>query len=307
MFERFTDAARNVVVLAQEEARLLCHDYIGTEHLLLGLVAEGNGIAAAVLEQGGFTLEQARDEVRGIVGVGFAAPSGNIPFTPRAKTALERSLRESLQLGHDYIGTEHILLGLASEGTGVAAQVLAAHRLSLRDARAAVLHALGLPEGGLGVGVWRGGARVRQGIARRQNTTPAVAELYVEARRLAGGAPVSSAHMLRSLVAASGSQAERALAALGVDADAVERALGATPVEGTTDETPEDAISRITSISKVGDRIVIELRDEEVARQFGSGTIDLSVALAETLGQLHARLRQEARKPDARGSASMGE
>src|ERR1039457_631645 len=125
MFTRFTDRARQVVVLAQEEARMLNHNYIGTEHILLGLIHEGEGVAAQVLESLGISLEEARDRVEEIIGQGQQAPSGHIPFTPRAKKVLELSLREALQLGHQYVGTEHILLGLIHEGDGVAAQVLA--------------------------------------------------------------------------------------------------------------------------------------------------------------------------------------
>jgi ATP-dependent Clp protease ATP-binding subunit ClpA len=124
VFERFTDRARRVVVLAQEEARMLNHNYIGTEHLLLGLIHEGEGIAAQALEGLGISLADARRDVEEIIGQGQAAPTGHIPFTPRAKKVLELSLREALQLGHNYIGTEHILLGLVREGEGVAAQVL---------------------------------------------------------------------------------------------------------------------------------------------------------------------------------------
>ena len=124
MFERFTDRARRVAVLAQEEARMLRHDHIGTEHILLGLIREGEGVAAKALESLGISLEAVRQHVGGITGQGQQAPSGHIPFTPRAKKVLELSLREALQLGHNYIGTEHILLGLIREGEGVAAQVL---------------------------------------------------------------------------------------------------------------------------------------------------------------------------------------
>jgi ATP-dependent Clp protease ATP-binding subunit ClpC len=124
MFERFTDRARNVVVLAQEEARLLKHNYIGTEHILLGLSRESDGLAAKALEALGIGLEAVREQVVEITGRGQKSPSGHIPFTPRAKKVLELSLREALQFGHNYIGTEHILLGLIREGEGVAAQVL---------------------------------------------------------------------------------------------------------------------------------------------------------------------------------------
>jgi GNAT superfamily N-acetyltransferase len=124
VFERFTDRARRVVVLAQEEARILNHNYIGTEHLLLGLVHEGEGVGARALAALHIDLEDVRRDVREIIGIGQAAPTGHIPFTPRAKKVLELSLREAMQLGDKYIGTEHLLLGLIREGEGVAAQVL---------------------------------------------------------------------------------------------------------------------------------------------------------------------------------------
>jgi hypothetical protein len=124
MFERFTDRARRVVVLAQEEARMLDHNYIGTEHILLGLIHEQEGLAAKALTSLGISLQAVRRQVEEIIGRGKHAPTGHIPFTPRAKKVLELSLREALQLGHNYIGTEHILLGLIREGDGVAAQVL---------------------------------------------------------------------------------------------------------------------------------------------------------------------------------------
>src|SRR4051794_12824281 len=142
MFERFTDRARQVVVLAQEEARMLNHNYIGTEHILLGLIHEGEGVAAKALESLGIALEGVRQQVEEIIGQGQQAPSGHIPFTPRAKKVLELSLREALQLGHNYIGTEHILLGLIREGEGVAAQVLVKLGADLNRVRQQVLQLL---------------------------------------------------------------------------------------------------------------------------------------------------------------------
>jgi hypothetical protein len=142
MFERFTDRARRVVVLAQEEAGGLKHNYIGTEHLLLGLVAESQGVAAKALESLGFSLEAVRNEVEEIIGQGHSAPSGHIPFTPRAKKVLELSLREAKQLGHNYIGTEHVLLGLVREGQGVAAQVLVKLGADLPRVRQQVIQVL---------------------------------------------------------------------------------------------------------------------------------------------------------------------
>ena len=142
MFERFTDRARRVVVLAQEEARMLNHNYIGTEHILLGLIHEGEGVAAKALESLGISLEAVREQVEEIIGQGQQAPSGHIPFTPRAKKVLELSLREALQLGHNYIGTEHILLGLIREGEGVAAQVLVKLGADLNRVRQQVIQLL---------------------------------------------------------------------------------------------------------------------------------------------------------------------
>ncbi|MBW3604194.1 MAG: ATP-dependent Clp protease ATP-binding subunit [Actinobacteria bacterium] len=148
MFERFTDRARRVVVLAQEEARMLNHNYIGTEHILLGLIHEGEGVAAKALESLGISLEGVRDQVEEIIGQGQTAPAGHIPFTPRAKKVLELSLREALQLGHNYIGTEHILLGLIREGEGVAAQVLQKLGADLNRVRQQVIQLLSGYAGG---------------------------------------------------------------------------------------------------------------------------------------------------------------
>ncbi|WP_062317266.1 ATP-dependent Clp protease ATP-binding subunit [Demequina maris] len=147
MFERFTDRARRVVVLAQEEARMLNHNYIGTEHILLGLVREGEGVAAKALEAMDISLNGVREQVQEIIGEGSHAPSGHIPFTPRAKKVLELSLREALQLGHNYIGTEHILLGLIREGEGVAAQVLGKLGADLGGVRQQVIQLLSGYEG----------------------------------------------------------------------------------------------------------------------------------------------------------------
>ncbi|MFC7490632.1 MULTISPECIES: ATP-dependent Clp protease ATP-binding subunit [unclassified Knoellia] len=148
MFERFTDRARRVVVLAQEEARLLNHNYIGTEHILLGLIHEGEGVASKALESLGISLDAVREQVQEIIGQGQQAPTGHIPFTPRAKKVLELSLREALQLGHNYIGTEHILLGLIREGEGVAAQVLVKLGADLGRVRQQVIQLISGYQGG---------------------------------------------------------------------------------------------------------------------------------------------------------------
>ena len=143
MFQRFTDRARRVVVLAQEEARMLGHTHIGTEHILLGLIHEGEGVAARALDSLGISLGAVRQQVEEVIGRGQEAPSsGHIPFTPRAKKVLELSLREAMQLGHNYIGTEHILLGLIREGEGVAAQVLVGLGADLNRVRQTVIQLL---------------------------------------------------------------------------------------------------------------------------------------------------------------------
>ncbi len=142
MFERFTDRARRVVVLAQEEAKGLNHNYIGTEHILLGLIKEGDGIAAKALAELSISIDNVREQVQDMIGQGQQAPTGHIPFTPRAKKVLELSLREALQLGHNYIGTEHILLGLIREGEGVAAQVLVKLGADLTRVRQTVIQLL---------------------------------------------------------------------------------------------------------------------------------------------------------------------
>ncbi|HEY6743027.1 MAG TPA: ATP-dependent Clp protease ATP-binding subunit [Lapillicoccus sp.] len=167
MFERFTDRARRVVVLAQEEARMLNHNYIGTEHILLGLIHEGEGLAAKALENLDISLSAVREQVQEIIGQGQQAPTGHIPFTPRAKKVLEYSLREGLQLGHTYIGTEHILLGLIREGEGVAAQVLVKLGADLNKVRQQVIQLLAGYQGGQGE---KAGAGVGQASGQAEGT-----------------------------------------------------------------------------------------------------------------------------------------
>ncbi|MDQ1130206.1 ATP-dependent Clp protease ATP-binding subunit [Microbacterium sp. SORGH_AS_0888] len=166
MFERFTDRARRVVVLAQEEAKMLNHNYIGTEHILLGLIHEGEGVAAKALESLGISLDAVREQVQDIIGQGQQQPTGHIPFTPRAKKVLELSLREALQLGHNYIGTEHILLGLIREGEGVAAQVLVKLGADLNKVRQQVIQLLSGYQGKEPAGVAAGSGEQSQQAAQ---------------------------------------------------------------------------------------------------------------------------------------------
>jgi ATP-dependent Clp protease ATP-binding subunit ClpC len=165
MFERFTDRARRVMLLAEEEARRLNHDYIGTEHILLGLIREGEGVAAKTLGSLGISLQAVRGQVEEITGRGRQAPSGRIPYTPRAKKVLELSLREALQLGHKYIGTEHILLGVIRDGEGPAAQVLVNLGGDLNQVRQQVIQVLHGHQGEKDPGL--AGAALRSGKAGR--------------------------------------------------------------------------------------------------------------------------------------------
>ena len=272
MFERFTNRARRVVVLAQEEARGLNHNYIGTEHLLLGLLEPG-GIAAQALSRFGMTATGTRDEVRARVGAGSDPPKGKIPFTPRAKKTLELSLREALSLHHNYIGTEHILLGLVREGDGVAAQILTEHAGDLEAVRQAVLDLVPAAEALQG----------RRWLRRRQvpplgeqgepgspdepddqggmATTPAADAGLAEAARLAEGQPVGSHHLLLAALADPDSAAARTLAALGVNLDEARAALRAADVAGTSDEPPEQRGRRHMAVRVTGGSLTLEATD----------------------------------------------
>jgi len=179
MFERFTDRARRVVVLAQEEARMLDHNYIGTEHILLGLIHEGEGVAAKALTSLGISLQAVRQQVEEIIGQGQHGPTGHIPFTPRAKKVLELSLREALQLGHNYIGTEHILLGLIREGEGVAAQVLVRLGADLNRVRHQVIQLVHVAKGDRPTRIAAG-----ESVRLRVPAERWVAELHVTLARL---------------------------------------------------------------------------------------------------------------------------
>jgi ATP-dependent Clp protease ATP-binding subunit ClpA len=273
MFERFTDRARRAVVQAQEEARLLKHNYIGTEHILLGLLAEPDGIGARVLDRFGISLDGVRQEVTDMIGGGQEAPSGHIPFTPRAKKTLELALREALQLNHNYIGTEHILLGLIREGDGVAAQIMRKHA-DLGAIRMAVL--VLVPAGSAEDTRMRRWLRRRVAVATRGfvpgepaqlgerdalSASPATDAIFSEAARLAGQQQVGSHHLLLAALADPDTAAARALAALGVDLDQAKEALRGVDVTGTSDEEPEEAGRRQMLIRVSDDRLTIEATD----------------------------------------------
>jgi ATP-dependent Clp protease ATP-binding subunit ClpA len=269
MFERFTNRARHTVVLAQEEARGLQHNYIGTEHVLLGLLGEPEGVAARALDRFGMNREGTREEVRAIVGTGASAPSGHIPFTPRAKKTLELALREALQLHHNYIGTEHILLGVIREGDGVGAQVLRQHG-DLLAIRSAVLDLTPTvkSEAARGRRMWlrrraeSGPLEADQPAEHTElRTTPAADTSLSEAAKLAGAQPVGSHHLLLAALTDPNTAAAKALGALGIDLDAARDALRSAEVTGTSDEQPEDAGRRQMLVHVADDKLTIEFID----------------------------------------------
>jgi ATP-dependent Clp protease ATP-binding subunit ClpA len=231
MFERFSDRARRVVVLAQEEARMLNHDYLGTEHILLGLIHEGEGVAASALESIGISLRTVRSQVEEIVGQGKAPQTGHIPFTPRAKKVLELSLREALQLGHSYIGTEHILLGLIREGEGVAAQVLQKLGADLERVRHQVIGLLGEsgepPEG-------------RRFLDRFTETAHGVLRLASESAGDLGHKAIEPADLLLALIVSDDAQVNELLASWGIQrADVLQRIEALAAEEEGSAEAPD--------------------------------------------------------------------
>ncbi|MDT8912504.1 Clp protease N-terminal domain-containing protein [Amycolatopsis sp. PS_44_ISF1] len=250
MFEKFTVKARQVVVASQEEARLLKHGHIGTEHILLGLLDPSDSVAAKVLHQLGYDRETARADVAAVVRPGTEEKSGHIPFSPRAKKTLELALREAVQLHHDYIGTEHILLALLAEGEGAGPKVLAERINPVSRVRAAVLAALEESPGAPG-GSWPAGTPATEATEVTVSTASA----------LAGGAPVGSHHLLEAMLRAENSMAARVLRELGVDPAAVAAKIDELDPETTTDANPEETAARRMEIRLTGDEVHLVLRD----------------------------------------------
>jgi ATP-dependent Clp protease ATP-binding subunit ClpC len=311
MFERFTNRARHVVVLAQEEARLLQHNYIGTEHVLLGLLGEPGGIAFQALEGFGITRDGAREEVLAIIGPGKTPVSGHIPFTPRAKKTLELALREALQLHHGYIGTEHILLGLLREGNGVAAQILRQHSADLLPIRAAALDLTAAMPTQISAGRGPRWLRRRSGVGRGEalqpgeaaqagetgeageqaemRTTPAADTSLTEAARLAGSQPVGSHHLLLAALGDPDTAAARALAALGIDLEQAREALRTADVTGTSDEQPEEAGRRQMVVRVTEEQVTIEARDPLIIR-IGRAAVDALGGTSDPPGTIRGDL-----------------
>ena len=275
MFERFTPRARRVVVGAQEQARGLGHNYIGTEHILLGLLTEPEGVGARALDRFGITLSGVRAEVTAIVGTSDDQVKGHIPFTPRAKKTLEIALREALELHHNYIGTEHLLLGLMREKDGVGAQILC-KSADLDAIRMAVLDLV--PAGQATPG--RRWLRRRSGAPADEPeelpTTPAADASMAEAARLAGSSPVGSHHLLLAALADPDTAAARTLTALGLDLDRAREALSSADVTGTSDELPEERGRRHMLIRVSDATVTIEATDNDI--------VGLGRAAAEALG-----------------------
>jgi ATP-dependent Clp protease ATP-binding subunit ClpA len=267
MFERFSAEARQVVVLAQEESRRLSHNYIGTEHLLLGLLAQPEGVAKQALDAFGITLDAARRSVEAAVGRGKRTPSGHIPFTPRAKKVLELGLREAVHLRADHIGTEHLLLGLIREGDGLGAQVLTETAGDLLAVRLKVLDLVppAAPSESRRRLFWprsRTTAEVDAAAASQIRTTGATDATLDEARRLAGEAAVGSHHLLLATLNDPQSAAAKALGTLGVDLEQARSALRSVDLIGTTDELPEEAGRRQLAVRLRGSVLTLETTDD---------------------------------------------
>jgi ATP-dependent Clp protease ATP-binding subunit ClpC len=271
MFERFSGPGRQVVVLAQDEARRFNHNYIGTEHLLLGLLAEPDGVARRALLAAGVTLDDSRARVQAAVGTGKRTPAGHIPFTPSAKKVLELGLREALSLRHDYIGTEHLLLGLIREREGLGARLLTQAGVDLLSLRMRVLDLV--PPGEAPESKRRPfWARSRHdvppvAVGDDVRTTTAADTSLDEARRLAAGGAVGSHHLLLATLSDSTSAAAKALGSLGIDLDQARSALREVDVAGTTDELPEEAGRRQLLMRVSGSTLVMETTDPTLVGQ----------------------------------------
>jgi ATP-dependent Clp protease ATP-binding subunit ClpA len=292
MFERFTNRARHSIVLAQEEARRLQHNYIGTEHLLLGLLGEPEGLAGQALARFAITPTAVRTQVEEKVGVGKKAINGHIPFTPRAKKVLELGLREALALHHNYIGTEHLLLGLIREAEGVAAQILREQTGDLLAIRMAVLDLVpigGPTEGRRWLRRLRANPLGEPSEPEELRITNAADTSLDEAARLAGPNPVGSHHLLLAALSDPNTAAARALATFGLDLDQAREALREIDVTGTSDEQPEEAGRRQMLIRVGGGRVSIEASDETLVA-LARGALDAVGDQADEPGVISGEL-----------------
>ncbi|HVF32063.1 MAG TPA: Clp protease N-terminal domain-containing protein [Acidimicrobiales bacterium] len=281
MFERFTDRARRVLVLAQDEARDLEHNFLGTEHVLLGLVREGEGVGAKALIEMGVDLAAVRRRVTDVVKPGApGTASGAPPFTPRAKKVLELSLREALDLGHNYIGTEHLLLALIREGEGVASQVLTAAGLTPGQVRRKVIDLLR--------GYGSAPTAPRPQADRDTSTSPAVEQLGTRARAVAGADVVGSHHYLLGLLEDADCLAARVLASFGVTAEAVASRAAEIGVAGTTDEPSRPDV--VPSLP-LGEGIILTIDDASLRRD-AQRWLEGELPPEELLAKLRERMKR---------------
>jgi len=285
MFERFTHLARRVVVLSQEEARELGHNYIGTEHILLGLLGAEGGLALQVLRRFGMSSIPVREEVTALAGTGGEQAKARIPFTPRAKKVLELSLREALALHHNYIGTEHILLGLAREADGIGPQVMKSHGADYIAVRQGVLDLLPAAQTTQGRRWLRRRFRAAGeeaemaeaggiGEAEDLSTTPAAEASLARAALLAGPGPVGSHHLLLATLEDPNTTVTRTLTGLGVDLDQARAALRAADVTDTSDELPAERGRRHMVLRLTDGRLILEATDPTILR-VARGTLDV--------------------------------
>jgi ATP-dependent Clp protease ATP-binding subunit ClpC len=299
MFERFTDRARQTLVLAQQEALGLRHNFIGTEHILLGLLAEGTGVAALALTSLGVSLERARELVVDTIGPSPGmGEGGKPPFTPRAKKVLELSLREALGLGHNYIGTEHILLGVLAEGEGVGAQVLMKEGHALADVRAVVLSHL------------QGSA---DPTSPQTASTAAVAKLTRGAIQVAQsssepGRVLATHHYLLALVEDPTTMAGQALTRLGVTKDRVESAIDTIDINTTSEAPPPSSRSSTAAPLEfdLGSGIVVRISDRRLAEAILTKQRD-PATLANQLRQHASGLRDLASEAEPTSGADASE
>lgn len=265
MFERFTDRGRRIVVLAQEEARRLRHGQIGPEHILLALL-QTDGLAAQILDSLGVDRAQARRSVEERTGTGSTpSPEGHIPFAKGSKKVLEYSLREALGLGHNYIGTEHILLGVLREAEADPEAAAAALKVDIDEVRTRLVELLpAVSRSGQTPAMW----------------TPALTETLARARQLSGGGPVSTGNVVTGILGDPASHGAQVLAALGVTAAAVEEQLGQIPVAGTSDAPPPPRAVEV----RIGDQSVT-IEDPDVAAALsGLSAEELKAALQQHFG-----------------------
>ena len=282
MFERFTDRARRVLVLAQDEAAAMNHNFLGTEHVLLGLLREGEGVGAKALVELGLDLDDVRARITGVIGPG--EPGGATPqppFTPRAKKVLELALREALDLGHNYLGTEHQLLGLIREGEGVASQVLIGCGLTPEQVRAKVVELLR----GYGAGA-AAGAGAGQPPARTPIQTPAANGIRASVMAAGAKGPIGSHHYLAALLDDPKSLAAKVLESLGVTKEAVAERIGEIGVEGTSDEIPKPQVRTTVQLAP---GIRLDLDDADLAARVRDWVVE-GLSREDVLDRLRASL-----------------